>query len=598
MDDQTARMMGAQYADTPLGKPKRSLRERWTFLGQVVLFVLIIVQFCMLYRSYTSKTTCSIPSPGPLRKDDSTSTTRQPDYYQTSPELWAGPTPTGPAAFLAQTNPAPFSSTTYIPNAPLETQVPVKGNIENGNIFQLHGQLSHYFPNPDGFGVDEYSLPENASIVQLHMLSRHGSRYPTVGAGAQRLAEKIQRYTEGTKGDAVFSGELSFLNYWNYMLGSEILVPMGKQELFDSGTLHQIMYGHLYPNDGTKIIARSTTQDRMTKSAEYFLAGFFGLEWQNNATLVLAIESGRGPWNNTLAGYYNCPNANGYTNQGGRNATRTWVTTYLANATQRLHTQASSQFDWTIADSYEAQSLCAYETVALGYSPFCGLFDYEEWRGYEYSIDLNFAGDNAFQSPTGRAIGIGYVEEIRNRLEKHLITEPTAQINITLDSSEETFPLHQSLYLDFSHDTNIMGVLTAFGLTQFAEVLPATHIKEDRQLIVSHLEPFAARLDMEIIETPAPLSGDRRIGARYSKGGPTKYMHFILNQRTIPLGKSYEACGDRDDGWCELDTFLKVLRTKLDEAQYEYSCFGEWPVVPYGQLVDGVPPAKEAAMTT
>ena len=44
--------------------------------------------------------------------------------------------------------------------------------------------------------------------------------------------------------------------------------------LFDSGTLHQYEYGHLYPNNGSKIIARTTTEDRMIQSAEYFLAGF------------------------------------------------------------------------------------------------------------------------------------------------------------------------------------------------------------------------------------------------------------------------------------------------------------------------------------
>ena len=85
------------------------------------------------------------------------------------------------------------------------------------------------------------------------------------------------------------------------------------------------MYGHLYPNNGSKIIARSTTQDRMTKSAEYFLAGFFGLGWTDNATLVLAIEATTGIWNNTLAGYDNCNNSNTYRNTGGTNATAQWV---------------------------------------------------------------------------------------------------------------------------------------------------------------------------------------------------------------------------------------------------------------------------------
>ena len=131
---------------------------------------------------------------------------------------------------MAETNPAPFASTSYIPNSPLETQIPIKGQVEGGNIFQMHGQLSHYFPNPDGFGVDEYSLPDNAEIVQVHMLSRHGARYPTTGAGAELLAEKIQAYTNGTLGDITFSGELSFLNSWKYLLGNEILVPVGKQE--------------------------------------------------------------------------------------------------------------------------------------------------------------------------------------------------------------------------------------------------------------------------------------------------------------------------------------------------------------------------------
>ena len=85
------------------------------------------------------------------------------------------------------------------------------------------------------------------------------------------------------------------------------------------------MYGHLYPNDGGKIIARSTTEDRMTQSAEYFLAGFFGLTWTDNATLVLAIEEGDfGVWNNTLAGYYNCENSNGYTKKAGTNDTTKW----------------------------------------------------------------------------------------------------------------------------------------------------------------------------------------------------------------------------------------------------------------------------------
>ncbi|TKA64876.1 hypothetical protein B0A55_09727, partial [Friedmanniomyces simplex] len=553
------RWTAAAAASTLTGR----LPQRLLFAAQLLLFAVVLVQFIMLYRSFALAAACtSFVDAGILRRQSASSgsaTSSVPDYYQTVPELFPGPTPTGIPAFLAQTNSAPFPSTTYLPPTPLETQVPIQGNTDNGNIYQLMGQLSHYFPNPDGFGVSEYSLPQNASIVQLNMLSRHGSRYPTTGSGATQLVQKILNHTTGVAGytPVTFTGNLSFLNTFTNKLGAEILVPVGHQELFDSGVLHQYMYGHLYPNDGSKIVARTTTEDRMTQSAEYFMAGFFGLAWPANATLVLNIENGTGAFNNSLAGYDNCPNANKYVNTAGTNATNQWASIYLKDAQARLNASAPT-FNWTITDTYNAQSLCAYEQVALGYSDFCSLFTYQEWEGYEYSVDINFAGNNAFQSPTGRAVGIGFVQEQIALLSKHTIDAPVAQINVTLDNNTVTFPLNQSLNFFFSHDTNIMGILTAFGFTQFAPVMPDTYMPANRSLIVSHLEPFGARLDMEVIQTPAPLNGSRAEGNNYLAGGPTTYIHFILNQRTLPLGVSFPACGMRDDGWCELATFLEV----------------------------------------
>jgi len=112
--------------------------------------------------------------------------------------------------------------------------------------------------------------------------------------------------------------------------------------------------------------------------------------------------------------------------------------------------------------------------VAFGYSAFCDLFTYEEWLGYEYSIDLSFAGNQYFQSPTGRAVGIGYVAEVVARLQQHVFDMEGTQANLTLDNNTRTFPLNQTLYFDFSHDTNMGSILTAFGLKQFAQVLPTT----------------------------------------------------------------------------------------------------------------------------
>ena len=144
----------------------------------------------------------------------------------------------------------------------------------------------------------------------------------------------------------------------------------------------------------------------------------------------------------------------------------------------------------------QAQTLCPYETVAFGYSEWCDLFTYEEWQGFEYTIDLQFNGNNGFASPTGRGVGIGYVEEIYARLSNHVynLAPGATNVNRTLDSMNSTFPLNQTLYFDFSHDTNIMSILTAFGVKQFAQPLPASGPPANQQLIVSHITPFGARV--------------------------------------------------------------------------------------------------------
>jgi hypothetical protein len=183
----------------------------------------------------------------------------------------------------------------------------------------------------------------------------------------------------------------------------------------------------------------------------------------------------------------------------------------------------------------------------------------------------------------------GYVEEVLARMQHHVITSPSAQINVTLDNNTVTFPVDQNLNLDFSHDAGILSILVAFGITQFNDVLPTSHIKEDREFILSHLQPFAGRLDIEVIKAPAPVNPKRLDKEVYLDGEPTSYVHFILNQRTIPLGKSHKDCGDRDDGWCEMETFLKVMQKQIELADYEFACFGEYEDPTYGEITDGRP---------
>ena len=113
-----------------------------------------------------------------------------------------------------------------------------------------------------------------------------------------------------------------------------------------------------------------------------------------------------------------------------------------------------------------------FQTVALGYSKFCGLFTEEEWMSFEYAIvcsiyytyitmmthpiqDLQFWYSNGPGQPTGAAIGIGYVQELVSRLTQTRITDYNSSVNGTIVDSNVTFPLRQPIYVDASHDTVI-----------------------------------------------------------------------------------------------------------------------------------------------
>ena len=181
----------------------------------------------------------------------------------------------------------------------------------------------------------------------------------------------------------------------------------------------------------------------MLQGAEYFMSGFFGQDWTQNATLEVFIEEVG--FNTSLSSFLICDNSKLPVNFGGRNASLLCQSIYLANATSRLRDMITG-YNWTLQDTSAAQTLCPYETYAFGYSAWCSLFTYAEWEGFEYTIDLSYAGSFAFNSPTARALGIAYHQEIR----AHVITTATDANNITVDNNTATFPLNQSLYLDFS----------------------------------------------------------------------------------------------------------------------------------------------------
>lgn len=82
------------------------------------------------------------------------------------------------------------------------------------------------------FGLPKASprIPDGCILNQVHLLHRHGARYPTGDSSISAFAAKVNAAANSDTGFEA-SGPLAFLNTWKYKLGAEILTPFGRQQM-------------------------------------------------------------------------------------------------------------------------------------------------------------------------------------------------------------------------------------------------------------------------------------------------------------------------------------------------------------------------------
>ncbi|KAG9030965.1 hypothetical protein FRB95_003302 [Tulasnella sp. JGI-2019a] len=480
---------------------------------------------------------------------------------------YAGPTPTGNEPGLIATAPA-YPVHTGAPQlvGPASLGGAKGGTTGAFDIFRHWGNLSPWFSIPSSeFGLPETSpeAPDGCTVTGLHFLHRHGARYPTSShEGPEQFRYKLKKAKkDGVKWKA--SGDLAFLNEWKFNLGNELLTPFGRQQMYDLGISLRIKYGFLLQNfTDTLPVFRTESQDRMLNSARNFAVGFFGYPIEDQYLQSITYEA----WgvNNTLAPYMTCPNAN-LAGKADRQKpyVAEWIAVYLKEAANRLQTQFKG-LDINERDAYNFQELCAYETVALGYSKFCELFTEEEWRGFNYALDLYFWYGHAFGSPVSRVQGIGYIQELVARLTHTPIQTHNSSTNSTLDDNPITFPLHQPLYVDATHEVVVLNVITALNLTSFAATgpLPTDHIPTNRSFYSSRLAPFGTNMQFQLLSCAAT---------------PDPQIRIIINDGVTPL-TGISGCPENKDGMCSVEAFVKAQKQIISETDWTWDCHGDWTV--------------------
>jgi len=377
-------------------------------------------------------------------------------------------------------------------------------------------QYSPYFP------AGEYQLPpQGCKVTQVNILQRHGARFPTSGAAAG-----IESVISKLKAARAFADpRLHFLANFTYDLGTDDLVSFGAAQSFEAGE-QQFQRYSLLVNDTNLPFVRASSSERVVLSATNWTAGFASASHQKfipKLSVILAESS-----NDTLKNSM-CPKAGSAGAQ-----TALWQSIYATPIAARLQ-EAAPGSNITEDDIFSLLSLCPFETVYKeSTSPFCHMFSEHEFKGFEYSADLEkFYGTGDGQA-LGRVQGVGYVNELLARLTGRPVQDRT-QTNTTLDSSPSTFPLNRTIYADFSHDNQMIAIYAAIGLFPQPSPLDPVNPNPGRTYVASRLVPFSSRMVAEKL-TCAQID----------------YVRIFVNDERQPL----EFCGaDRHD-MCPLDAFV------------------------------------------
>ncbi|KZT07051.1 phosphoglycerate mutase-like protein [Laetiporus sulphureus 93-53] len=523
--------------------------------------------------SYAGATSSGVyPPPG------ATITTYETYFPDEEQVGFVGPTPTGAEPEAIQTAPAaPVKSDTYPLINPYTSS---EGKQASFNPMRYWGNLSPWWSVGGAFGLPDTSpqVPEGCELVQVHLVQRHGARYPTSGSGPSEFAALIQSIADSAGFTA--SGPLEFLNTWTYKLGAEILTPFGRQQLYDLGVAFRVKYGELL-NGFTKLpVFRTTSESRMVQSALNWAAGFFGVQEYSTSYYqsIIIEESG---YNNSLAPWNDCANANNDIYELGFWAEGNWTEIYLKDAVERLQ----QHIDGVALDAsivHDMQEMCACETVSIGYSEFCDLFTEEEWKGFEYGLDLEFWYSDGPGNPTGAAQGVGYVQELVARLTQTPITKFDTSINGTLDGNNITFPLDQPIFMDATHDTVIASIATAMNFTTMTAngPLPIDYIPADQTYHTQLIAPFASNLVGQVMSCPVSSGSSQK----------EKYIRWLLNDGAVPLTGIAHCETPNKDGLCLLENFIEGMQQRIEEVDYQFDCFGSYPLPwPNDPLTNGRP---------
>ena len=437
---------------------------------------------------------------------------------------------------------------------PRQCDTPDRGFQCGTALSHSWGQYSPYFSVPSEVNP---AIPKGCELTFVQVLSRHGARAPTLGRAVYYagLIDRIHNQTVS------YSPSFNFLKTYEYTLGADQLTEMGQQQMVNSGRKFYHRY-HALTSKSAPFV-RTAGQDRVVQSAENFTQGF------HSALLSDRKATARPTLPYPMLVIPETPTTNNTLHHGlctafeesttGSAAQAAYLSTFAPPITARLNTNLPGA-NLTDADALALMDLCPFETVASPgggtLAPFCHLFSGAEWRAYDYYQSLGKWYGYGPGHALGPTQGVGFVNELLARLTRRAVRDGTST-NRTLDADPASFPLYRSVYADFSHDNDMMGVLGALGVYDgVAGLSNATRQapEEVGGFAASWAVPFAARVYVEKM--------------RCRMHSAEELVRVLVNDRVVRM----KGCRADNWGFCTLGRFVESMEFAREDGRWDM-CF-------------------------
>ena len=361
-------------------------------------------------------------------------------------------------------------------------------------------------------------LPPKCEVEQVHMISRHAERYPTVTAGARHIAllSRLQA------ADVHLSGSLAFLKGWHYFTNLsnpdfEDLITHGPYagtlQAANTGRKLREQYANLVDSNKTTTFW-SCSSPRDIETAKYFANGFFGEDWERSSATKLEVipeTAERGA--DTLTPGDTCLKYiedKVYGHDRGYGELAKWQDTFAPAIAARLKHDAGGLY-LSPLEVYGMMEICGFEILVRGSSQWCDVFTHEDWLDFEYGRDLLHFYRAGPGNDFAGAMGWLWLSATTK-----LISNATVR----------------GVYLSFVHDGDIVPLLATLGILEEpagAGYLPNNMRKDKRKWRTSDLVPMGGRLILEKVTcSNTGLGGNLR----------RSYVRLFINDGIINLEKS------------------------------------------------------------